>query len=240
MMQQPTPQGQPFPASPPPQGNAQPPVTIDAVIKLLRDDRMRGFRIDIETDSLVESDQQQERAAATELVTAIGGFFKEFGPIVQGMPPLAPLASGLLQFAVRRYKVGAELEELIEKTMGQVQEHLQNPPPPQPNPIEQAKTEQAQIKAQAEGQKSQVEMQIKQIEAQAKQQQIAMETQAEQQRMAMEQQAQKMDMLIKMLEHKQAIETHQMDSQRAERDHQLNMEVAAHKAKEAKKPKGDK
>src|ERR1700737_2949 len=112
------PPAQPFPASPPPQGNAQPPVTIDAVVQLLRDDRMRGFRIDIETDSLVDSDQKQERADAVALITEIGGFFKEFGPIGQAMPPLAPLASGLLQYAMRRHKVGAELEELIEKCMG--------------------------------------------------------------------------------------------------------------------------
>lgn len=164
IQQQPQP-GQPFPASPPPQGNAQPPVTIDAVVKLLRDDRMRGFRIDIETDSLVESDQKQERADATELVTAVGGFFKEFGPIVQAMPPLAPLASGLLQFALRRYKVGAELEELVEKTMGDVQQHLANPTPPPPDPVEQAKLEREKIRAQAEGQKAGAEVQASQTKA---------------------------------------------------------------------------
>ena len=90
----------------------QGPVTIDAVVALLRDDRMRGFRIDIETDSLVEADQTQERNDRTAFVQAIGGFFKEFGPIVQQQPAMAPLAGGLLQFAVRSYKVGAELEDL--------------------------------------------------------------------------------------------------------------------------------
>jgi hypothetical protein len=231
-----------------PEQQGKPPVTIDAVVQLLRDDRMRGFRIDIETDSLVEADQTQERTDRTAFVQAVGGFFKEFGPIVQQQPTMAPLAGGLLQFAVRGFKVGAELEELIEKTMAEVSEKLQNPPPPQPGPVEQAKIKQAEIKAQAEGQKSQMEGQIAQMEAQFKQQELAMEAQAEQQRMAMEQQAQKMDMMLKLLEHKQAVETHQMESQRAERDHELNaetternhelsMEVAEHKAKEAQKPK---
>ncbi len=136
--------GQPMPQAPvaqpmgPQQQGAQP-VTIDAVVQLLRDERMRGFRIDIETDSLVEADQSQERQDATELVTSIGSFFKEFGPVVQTMPPLAPMAAQLLQFAVRRYKVGAELEETIEKSMAEVVQHLANPPPPQPNPEDQAK-----------------------------------------------------------------------------------------------------
>lgn len=160
-------QVQPFPASPPPQGNAQPPVTIDAVVQLLRDDRMRGFRIDVETDSLVQADQAAEKADRISFVTAIGTFFKEFGPVVQAMPPLAPLASGMLQFAVRGFKVGAELEELIEKTMGDVSEHLANPPPPQPRPEDQIKVQIAQIKAQAEGQKAAAEGQDAQVKAQA-------------------------------------------------------------------------
>lgn len=235
MIQQPPPQGQPVPQQP----AGPPPVTIDAVVALLRNERMRGFRIDVETDSLVEADQNQEKANANELVAALGNFFKEFGPVVQAQPALAPMVSQLLCFALRRYKVGAELEETVEKAMNKVQERLENPPPPQPDPVEQAKIQQANIKAQAEGQKSQMELQIKQIEAQAKQQQVAMEAQAEQQRMAMEAQAQKMDMLIKMLEHQQTVREHHLNAQQAERSHQLNMEVAEHKAAEAKKPKAE-
>lgn len=218
----------------------KPPVTIDAVVKLLRDDRMRGFRIDIETDSLVEADQTQERNDRTAFVQAIGGFFKEFGPLVMQMPPLAPLASSLLQFAVRGYKVGAELEETIEKTMGQVAEKLSNPPPPQPDPVEQAKTEQAQIKAQAEGQKSQMEGQIAQMEAQFKQQEMAMKAQAEQQKSAMDAQSQRMDMMLKLLEHEQSVKEHHLNAQQTERNHQLSMEVAEHKAKNAIQNKGEK
>jgi len=235
MMPVPPPQGQPIPAQP----SGPPPVTIDAVVQLLRNDRMRGFRIDVETDSLVEADQNAEKANANELVTALGTFFKEFGPVVQAQPPLAPMVSQLLCFALRRYKVGTQLEEVVEKAMNEVQQRLENPPPPQPDPADQAKTQQAQIKAQAEGQKSQMEAQIAQMEAQFKQQEMAMQAQAEQQRMAMDAQAQKMDMVLKLLEHRQAVEVHHMEAQRAERDHQLSMEVAEHKAKEAKKPKAE-
>lgn len=219
------------------EGQPQPPVTIDAVVALLRDDRMRGFRIDVETDSLVEADQAQERADRTAFVQAVGGFFKEFGPIVAQMPPLAPMASQMLQFAVRGYKVGAQLEEVIEKSMDEVQQKLNNPTPPQVSPDEQEKTKQAQIKTQAEVQKASLEGQIAQFEAQAKQQQMAMEAQFEQQRAAMEAQAQKMDMLMKLLEHQQTVREHHLTAQQTERNHELSMEVAEHKAREAKKPK---
>src|SRR5437879_569965 len=218
--QPPQPPGQPFPASPPQQGNAQPPVTIDAVVKLLRDERMRGFRIDIETDSLVESDQKQERADANDLVQAIGGFFKEFGPVVQAMPPLAPLASGLLQFALRRYKVGAELEELVEKTMGDVAQHLANPPPPRPDPTEQVKLEIAQTKAQAEGAKSQASIQATGMKAQAEGQKAQIGVQQAQVDGAARMQSQKLDMAGKVLDHHATVAEHQLNAQQMAREDQ--------------------
>ena len=100
-----------------PEQGGKPPVTIDAVVQLLRDDRMRGFRIDIETDSLVEADQTQERNDRTAFVQAVGGFFKEFGPMVQQMPAMAPLAGEMLEFLARRYRAGRSLESSIETTM---------------------------------------------------------------------------------------------------------------------------
>ena len=168
--------GQPIPQPMGPQQQGAQPVTIDAVVQLLRDERMRGFRIDIETDSLVEADQSQERQDATELVTSIGSFFKEFGPVVQTMPPLAPMAAQLLQFAVRRYKVGAELEETIEKSMAEVVQHLANPPPPQSNPEDQAKLQITQAKGQAEIGKANASLQATQTKAQAEADKAQLET----------------------------------------------------------------
>jgi hypothetical protein len=224
---------------PPPPQQGPPPVTIDAVMALLRDGAMRSFRIDIEVDSTITGDESQERQDRTQFIDATTKFIQAWGPIVAEQPLTAQLAGELLLFGTRAFRVGRSLEEVIEETVDKLEQQAAQPKPPPPiPPEEQAKIQQAQIKAQAEGQKGQMEMQIKQIEAQAKQQQVAMEAQAKQQELAMQQQAQKMDMILKMLEHRQAVEVHHMDSQRAERDHQLSMEVAEHKAKEAKKPKG--
>lgn len=220
------PQGQPIPQ----QQQGPPPVTIDAVVQLLRDDRMRGFRIDIETDSLVEADQTQERKDRTDFVTAIGGFFKEFGPVVQQMPPLAPLAGQLLQFAVRGFKVGAELEESIEKAMAGVAAHLANPPPQQPSPDEQIKLEGIKTKTAAEGQKAALGVQ-----------QVAQEG-------AVKAQEQKVDLIGKVLDHHATVAEHHLNAQqmnredqRDERAHELKIEQMDHAAELAKqKPKGDK
>jgi hypothetical protein len=159
----------------PQQQGAPPPITIDAVVQLLRDDEMRGFRIDIETDSMVESDQDAEKKNATEFVTAIGQFLTQLGPLVQVMPPLAPLVGGMLQFAVRRYKVGQELEDLIEKTMGHVSEMLGQPKPPQPSPDELVKLEGTKAKVQAEITKAQIGVEQAKVEAQTKMAQTQMD-----------------------------------------------------------------
>lgn len=127
------------------ENTAAQPVTIDAVMKLLRDDRMRGFRIDVETDQMVQPDEDAEKQRAVEFVTAVGQFLGEFGPMVVQMPPLAKLASNMLVFAVRRFKTGRELEDVVEQTMDQISQLLGNPAPQPMKPEDQAKVETAQI-----------------------------------------------------------------------------------------------
>lgn len=212
----------------PPQGGS--PVTIDAVVQLLRDDRMRGFRIDVETDSMVEADQIKEKQAANELVTALGGFFKEFGPVVQAMPPLAPMVSELLVFALRRYKVGAQLEEVVEKSMNEVVQHLQNPAPPQPDPSEQAKTEQAQIKAKAEAEKAQLEGQIAVTKAQAETAKAELDahhaTKDDERKAALHE----MEIAAKKIAHDHDMSARQLEMDRAEQIHNLTIDKMRHEA----------
>lgn len=162
--------GQP-PQAPPQtqQGAPGGPVTIDAVVALLRDDRMRGFRIDVETDSMIEADQSAERQHRTEFVTAVGQFLVQLGPVVQVMPPMAPLVGEMLKFAVRGFKVGQELEEIIDKTMANVVASLNQPkPPPQPHPDELVKLEGTKAKVGAEIEKAHIGVQEAQVVAATK------------------------------------------------------------------------
>lgn len=151
-----------------PQQAGPAPVTIDAVVALLRDDRMRGFRIDVEVDSMISADQAAEKAQRTEFVTAIGGYFEKFGPMLQQMPQMAPLVGGMLQWAVRGFKVGSEIEDLIEKTMAKVSDTLSQPRPPQADPAEQIKLEAAKTKAAAEANRAVTDAHVAQVEGAAK------------------------------------------------------------------------
>jgi hypothetical protein len=110
--------GQPPP--PPPQPNpeeakffAQP--TWEEVLKVLRTDKLRGFKIDIETDSTVQPDADAEKAARNELLTAVGGASQQLGAAVQmGIVP-PKLATLLIQFVLRAYKAGSSVEEELEQ-----------------------------------------------------------------------------------------------------------------------------
>lgn len=225
------PQGQPIPQPPGP-----PPVTIDAVMQLLRDGIQRRFRIDIETDSTVAGNEAEERQDRTEFISATTKFVETWGPIVEQKPVMSQLAGELLLFCTRAFRVGRSLEEVIEETVEKLDmEAAQPKPPPQPSPDEQIKLQTAQVKAQAETQNTQLEGQIKQMEAQFRQQEMAMEARAKEQEAALKSQEQKMDAILKLLEHAQTVREHHLNAQQAERSHELAMEVAEHKATEANK-----
>ena len=164
-----SPMAPPQSPAPDPQAAQQGVVTIDAVVELLRNDRMRSYKIEVETDSLVEADQNEAKQRATEFLQAIGQFFQLAMPIVQNMPQAAPMFGALAVNAVRQFRVPSQIEEMIEQTMEKIGMLLQQPkPPPPPSPDEQIKANVAAMKGRAEIQKAQIGAQQAQVEGQAK------------------------------------------------------------------------
>ena len=141
-----------------------------AALKLIRDDKARGFAIDIESDSTVAADEQADKEARIEFLTALTGFVQAWGPIIAQAPEMLPLAQEALLFAVRGFKVGEALETAIEQTMealkARAQQAQQPQQPPQPDPTEVVKAKAAETKAQAEVVKAQTGLQAANMEAQ--------------------------------------------------------------------------
>jgi hypothetical protein len=107
-------QAQQQPPPPPPQQNpeeakyfAKP--AWEEVIAVLRSDKLRGFKIDIETDSTVQPDADTEKAARNEMLTSVGNFAKSLG-----MPVPPALASELIQFTVRAYRADSQIEDVMD------------------------------------------------------------------------------------------------------------------------------
>jgi hypothetical protein len=139
---------------------------FDEAIKMLQSDARRAFNIDIETDSTIAADEQKEKEGLAEAMQAIGGYVGAIFPLVQAGAVPMPVAMGLLQDYLRKFRFGRRLDDLME-------EFAQSQPPP----------DQQQ---QGEQQKQNAEMQKMQAEMQAQQQKMQLEMQAMQAKMQLE------------------------------------------------------
>jgi hypothetical protein len=142
----------------------------EQAIQLMKSEPARSFRIEVASDSLVEFDEQAEKASRTEFMTAFGATMRDALPMVQQAPEMAPLIGEVLQFVVRTFKGGRSLENALESTI----EKLNAPKPPQgPSPEQQ----QAQAQQQMEQAKMQATMQAEQMKMQSAQQMEQMKSQ---------------------------------------------------------------
>jgi hypothetical protein len=118
---------------PPPPPFQPPPVTQEAVIALLRDDMLRNYRIEVETDSTIAGDEAAEKEGANDYITAMSTFFEHAMPVIQVAPELLPVYETAFLYASRRYRAGRDVESAAEgafKALGQkMQAAAQNPPP---------------------------------------------------------------------------------------------------------------
>jgi hypothetical protein len=88
------------------------------IYEILTNDLKRSYRIDIETDSTIAEDASKEKEQRVEMLTAVTTFIEKVGPMVQmGFMP-ANVAKELLTFALRTFKIGRSLEEVIEEMGG--------------------------------------------------------------------------------------------------------------------------
>lgn len=173
----------------------------EQAIALLKNEPLRNFAIEIETDTLVQLDEQTEKQNRVEFLTATGAFLEKAVIAGQQSPELMPLLGEMLLFGIRGFKVGRTIEGTFETVLGQMQQaQMQKAQqPPQPDPVIAAKQAELQQSAQLEQMKMQAaqqfeqaklqsEMQLEQAriaaESQAKQQQIHHEGQMEQMRQA--------------------------------------------------------
>lgn len=179
MMQQ---QGQDVPPPPEPPKemlDALKKPSLEEVIQFLRNDKARGFTIEIETDSTIQPDEDAEKQRRVEFVTAVGGLFQQAAPIVMQAPQLGPFMGAVLKFAADGFRAGRPLggaiDQLTEMLDGMAEKAQQ---PAEPDPMAQIELEGK--KADTEGKKanakkSEIELQRAIVEAQSIPQQQPME-----------------------------------------------------------------
>ncbi len=126
-------------------------------VGLLRNDKLRGFRIDVETDSMIEPDQEATQRGRVEFLTSVGAFLEKAVPLGQADPKFVPVLGKMLLFMARSFKAGRELEGAIEQMVDDMEKVAKNPPPKPPSPDE--------IKAQIEMMKQKAEQQQQERQA---------------------------------------------------------------------------
>ena len=142
-------------------------VTIEKVVGFLRNERVRAFAIDIETDSTIQPDEDAEKQRRTEFLTAMGAFFAQMGPVVQGLPQAGPFVGEALRFAAGGFRAGRQLEDAIEDVAKKIAESANQPQGPTPE----------QQKAQAEAEMAKAKQADASMKVQAEIGKIAAETQ---------------------------------------------------------------
>lgn len=118
--------GQPMPPpGPPPEAIAvleQP--TWDDVMGVLKSDELRGYKVDIETDSTVAETIDRDMAGLSEVLQALGQFLQIIGPMVQqGFIPI-DAAKEIALTICRRARMGMAVEDQIQSIGGQQQANM--------------------------------------------------------------------------------------------------------------------
>jgi hypothetical protein len=195
----------------------------EQAIQLMKSEPARSFRIEVASDSLVEMDEQAEKASRTEFMQAFGTTMRDALPMVQQAPEMAPLIGEVLQFVVRTFKGGRSLESALETTI----EKMNAPKEPQgPSPEQQ----QAEAMQQMEQAKMQQTMQSEQMKMQAAQQMEQMKSQT----MAQVEQF-KAEQAMMLEQMKQQAET-ERQAYRAQLDAQTKLQIAEMQTQAQMKP----
>lgn len=162
------------------------------VAQLLQNPVLREFRVDIETDSTIRTDEDADRAARMEFINAVGGMIQQAAAAPKDM---IPAVGELILFGIRGFKVARNLERVFEEAIEKLAEA---PPAPDPEMAKiqaqtQADIQIAQMKGQTDTQiaqhKAQMDAQVAMAAQQAQAQEDQARSQAEAQRSLTEQAA---------------------------------------------------
>lgn len=178
---------------------------IKKAIDLLKSDIPRGYRIDIETDTMIAGDVQQERADATEFIKALTQFLQAAQLLGGANPTIVPLLAKMLQWAVRKFRTGRDLESAIDEYAEKAEKQAQvaaanmgNHPNPEA------------IKASADAARSQAEIAKAKIDA------------------ASQEQNDQREQLIAQQRHDADMEKLRMEQEMARERHAFEMQKLAH------------
>lgn len=132
------------------------------ILDLLKNDLLRSYRIDIETNSTIDVEATEDQKNVSDFMNAMGQLMAGLAPMVDTGKMSFDAAKAIQLAVVRKYRFGTEVEEQFQNMQA---------PPPASNP---------------EAEKAKQDLQIAQQDNQLKMQELQMKAQQEQAKMQAE------------------------------------------------------
>ncbi len=214
-------QAQTEPTEPPPPEvqKAMEAPSWEVVLKLLRDDKLRSYKIDIETNSTIDAEAAQDKQDIAELLNAVSQFLNGVAPLIEkGVLPF-DIAKEMLLSVSRRYTFGPQLEDALQAMKAP------EPPEEKPDPAEQQKLAQMQEQGKIDQAKGAMEVEKMQLELQIKKEEMQMEAQLRKEEFAIKQAE---------LQLQKAALSFKLQAQQAQHNMKMAQIKAQHEASESK------
>lgn len=142
---------------------------IMPALELIKQDKLRNYRIQIETDSTVSVSSNTEAGTRVEFLNNFANFAQQVINVSSTVPELLPAMSEAAMYAIRGMRQSAAIESSIDSSFEALKASMEQPAePPPPDP----KVELEQAKLQIEQQKSGMDLQLEQAKFGLEQQKV--------------------------------------------------------------------
>jgi len=147
------------------------------MMQIMRDDKLRSYSIDIESDATIFTDEEEEKRTRIEFLSSFGSYLERAVSIASRSPDLTPLAFQALRFLMGAWKVGRNFEDIIDQTETTLMQQAQAMKQAGPQPSEAERI--AAQKMQTEMAKEQLKQQGKLADIQSRERTVGNKTTTE-------------------------------------------------------------
>ncbi len=147
------------------------------MMQIMRDDKLRSYSIDIESDATIFTDEVEEKRTRIEFLSSFGSYLERAVSIASRSPDLTPLAFQALRFLMGAWKVGRNFEDIIDQTEATLMQQAQAMKQAGPQPSEAERI--AAQKMQTEMAKEQLKQQGKLADIQSRERTVGNKTTTE-------------------------------------------------------------
>lgn len=130
-------------------------------VQLMRGDKLRSYRVDVESDSTIRGDLQRNQETMALFLQGTAQYVSAVQPLVMSSPGALPAVIGLYAAFARQFKLGKSAEDELEKLVQASQQPQQQGPDPAMAEVEgKLKIEQEKAQGQLGIEKAKMEGQL--------------------------------------------------------------------------------